>query len=440
MNTIARVADDVQALMSEEADRLGRQTGFIQRQVKLTGSAFVRVLVFGMLDSPQISYTDMSQDAALMGVPMSAQGMAQRFTKRAAGFLSCVLERGVARVVAGKAVTVPILSRFNGVYIRDSSVISLPKELSGIWRGVGGTSGETAALKLQVRLNYSTGQLDGPALQAGREHDTASPFRQQDEPVGSLALQDLGYFSLDDIQERSRQGKDVLTRYKQGTIIQDQNGRRLELLSWLQGLQRSADVRVLVGCRHRIPMRLLAFRVPQEVADQRRHRLREYARKKQVTPKRETRALAAWTLVLTNVPEEQLSSEEALILLRVRWQVELLFKLWKSHIRVDEWRSQNPWRILCEIYAKLIGIVIMHWVFLIDWWRFPDRSLFKAAQAVQKLALPVALALSDRESLLELLRLFHNCLHTACRLNRRRTNPATFQLLLPFPFNREVLA
>ena len=431
METIARVADSVQRLVGSDADRLGRETGFIQRQVKLTGSTFVRVLVFGTLNSPQISYTDMSQGAALIGVPMSAQGMAQRFTERAARFLSCVLERAVARVVTGKAVTVPILGRFNGVYIRDSSVISLPKELSAVWRGVGGTNGETAALKLQVRLNYSTGELNGPALQAGCEHDAASPFQHQDEPVGSLALQDLGYFSLNDIQERDRQGKYVLTRYKQGTVLQTQDGRRLDLLSWLQGLHTSADIPVLVGSCHRIVMRLLAFPVPQEVAEQRRRRLREYARKKQVTPKPETFALAAWTLLLTNVPRDQLSPDEALILLRVRWQVELLFKLWKSHIRIDEWRSQNPWRILCEIYAKLIGVVIMQWIFLIDWERYPDRSLFKAAQAVQKLAILMALAVRTQNNLAELLNLFRSCLHAACRLNRRRTHPATFQLLLP---------
>jgi len=384
------------------------------------------------LDNPQISYTDMSQDAALMGVPMSAQGMAQRFTERAARFLSCVLEQAVRRMISGKAVSVPVLSRFNGVYIRDSSVISLPKELSGIWRGVGDTNGETAALKLQVRLNYSTGQLDGPVLQAGREHDMASPLGQQDEPVGSLMLQDLGYFSLDDMQERVRQGKYIVTRHKQGTIIRDLEGQRIDLEKWLQGVQARADMRVLVGGRHRIPMRLLAFRVPQNAADRRRQRLREYARKKQVTPKPETRALAAWTLLLTNVPEDRLSPHEALILIRVRWQVELLFKLWKSHMRVDEWRSQNPWRILCEIYAKLIGIVIMHWMFLIDWSRFPDRSLFKAAQVVQKLALTIGVVVTHREALRECLRSFRHCLHTGCRLNRRRTKPATFQLLLPF--------
>ena len=431
MKTIAQVAEHVQELMGREADRLGRETGFIQRQVKLTGSTFVQGLVFGTLNNPRISYTDMSQNLALLGVPMSPQGMAQRFNERAARFLSRVLQQTVARVVTGEAATVPILARFNGVYIRDSSVISLPEELRTVWRGVGGTRGETAALKLQVRLNYSTGQLDGPALQAGREHDMTSPFQHEDEPVGSLALHDLGYFSLDDIQERSRQGKYVLTRYKHGTVLHTQDGSRLDLLSWLQSVEANTEMPVLVGTCHGIGMRLLAYRVPKKVAEQRRRQVREYARKKQVTPTPGRLALAAWTLVLTNVPREQLSPDEALILLRVRWQVELLFKLWKSHIHVDEWRSQNPWRIMCEIYAKLIASVIMQWIFLIDWARYPDRSLFKAAQAVQKLAISIAQALSDLDALVELLNTFRSCLHAACRLNRRRTHPATFQLLLP---------
>jgi len=185
-------------------------------------------------------------------------------------------------------------------------------------------------------------------------------------------------------------------------------------------------------------MRLLAFRLPQEAANRRRQGLREYARKKQVMPKPETWAMADWTLLLTNVPEDRLSPHEALILLRARWQVELLFKLWKSHMRVDEWRSQHPWRILCEIYAKLIGVVIMHWIFLIDWSRFPDRSLFKAARVVQKLALEIGIALTDRETLQALLRRFQECLRNGCRLTRRRGNPATFQLLLPF--DQEALA
>ena len=74
-------------------------------------------------------------------------------------------------------------------------------------------------------------------------------------------------------------------------------------------------------------------------------------------------------------------------------QIELLFKLWKSQGRVDKSKSQKPWRVLTELYAKLIGIVIQHWVILTALWKYPNRSLVKAAQTVRTFAVLVACAL-----------------------------------------------
>jgi hypothetical protein len=65
-----------------------------------------------------------------------------------------------------------------------------------------------------------------------------------------------------------------------------------------------------------------------------------------------------WTILLTNVPHELLSIDEALVLARCRWQIELCWKLWKQVGKVDTWRSAKPYRILTEIYAKLLGCVI----------------------------------------------------------------------------------
>lgn len=429
---VTQIEQNLKQVMGEEANVLARQVGFVQRQRKLSGSGFAQVMVWGALDKPELSYTDLAQDAAFLGISVSPQGIEQRFNEKAAQFMQRLLEKAVQKVLDNVTPTAgAILKRFNGVYIRDSTVISLPAELKEVWPGCGGSSGDTAALKLQVRLNYTTGQVEGPALQAGREHDRTTPYGPDTEPPGSLTLSDLGYFSLEELRQRHEQGKYFLTRYKVGTHLYTPEGEPLDLVSWLsQEVQTVSERAVLVGEKERLPARLIAFRVPQEVADQRRRRLREYARKKGVTPTPETLFLAGWTILLTNVPAEMLSPQEAAALLKVRWQVEILFKVWKSQALVDEWRSRNPWRILCELYAKCIGLVMTHWLWLTEWHRFPDRSLFKAVEAVQRLALPLALAFRRGEGIRDIIVLFQQSFHTSCRQNKRRSKPATYQLLL----------
>jgi hypothetical protein len=134
--------------------------------------------------------------------------------------------------------------------------------------------------------------------------------------------------------------------------------------------------------------------------------------------------------LVTNVPPAQLTLREALVLARVRWPVELLFKLWKSHGHIDESRSTKPWRMLCEVYAKLVAMLVQHWVCLVSCWTYPERSLVTAAQTVQKHALPMASALPSLHRLIIALTPVTRCIAAGCRMNRRRKQPNTYQLLL----------
>jgi hypothetical protein len=51
MATVAHLADTLRALVGSFADTLARQTGFIQQQRKISGSAFLRTLTFALLTS-----------------------------------------------------------------------------------------------------------------------------------------------------------------------------------------------------------------------------------------------------------------------------------------------------------------------------------------------------------------------------------------------------
>jgi hypothetical protein len=65
-------------------------------------------------------------------------------------------------------------------------------------------------------------------------------------------------------------------------------------------------------------------RVPDYVANYRLRKIREYAQKKGVTPSKKTLFLAGWTVMATNTEKELMSLEEAQILMRARWQIEML--------------------------------------------------------------------------------------------------------------------
>jgi len=433
MDTISQIVPAMQSVLIETANELARSSGFIQRQKVLTGSSFVQSLVFGWMSNPEATYDELAQTAASLGTAISGSGLEQRFTPQAAEFLRQVLEATVQEMIAANPVTIPILARFSGVYLLDSTVISLPDELQSIWRGLGGNSenGTCASLKLQVRLNLNTGTLEGPLLSAGRSQDRCSPYQQAPLPAKSLRIADLGYFTLAVFAELSQQGTYWLSRYRARTVLYTPEGKRLELLPFLERQKAvEYEIPVLVGKSERIPARLLVQRVPKEVAEKRRRRLREQARIRQVPVSAESLKLAGWTLLLTNVPEELLSVGESMVVVRARWQVELLFKLWKSYGKLDTWRSHKPWRILSEIYAKLIGLVIQHWLMITAIWTYPDHSLFRAIRFVRKWALSLALVIGNAALLRKFIETIHQGLTSQGRITRRKSQPATFQRLL----------
>ena len=74
------------------------------------------------------------------------------------------------------------------------------------------------------------------------------------------------------------------------------------------------------------------------------------------------------------------------MLLRERWQMEILYKLWKQYARIDQWRTTNPWRVLCELYAKLIGLLLQHWLIILFAWHEEQRSLVKLVRGASAIA------------------------------------------------------
>ena len=431
MKSVAQIEEALQRVMTERANILAVEMGVIRRVRKFTGAALLHCFVFGWLMHAAARLEQLASTAAEAGVVVTDTAVQKRFTPECAEFLHVILQELTACVTQGEEeAPSALLKRFSAVIIEESSVIVLPMSLAKVWQGCGGTNGAcSASVKVHVRWELNRGQIWGPSLTDGRVSDHRSPFAEHAIIAWSLYIADLGYFSIQGMQQRRQQRGSSLTRLRSKTVLFTPTGQRVELSHILpRRVGQMKEMRVQVGGQ-RYPMRLLMLRVPRAVAEQRREEMREEAKRRQTTVSEEALALADWTLLLTDVPAKRLSFEEALVLLRQRWQVELLFKLWKSEGLVDEWRTEKPERILCEVYAKLIGLLLQHWLIVAFAWQDDQRSCVKLARVVRDTVCGLLQALHRQISWSQAFERIQRRMQAGCQMNKRRKHPNSGQLL-----------
>lgn len=436
MTSIPQVSRMLKTLFEEDAVELGKQAGLRQRTMSFTQLAWL--LVLGWWKQPSAGPSALARFAGSLDITLCKQAVDCHFSSHTADWLLALLQRGVQYVVCAASISVPLLQRFSAVLIEDGSSISLPSSLKSVWGGCGGSPASSgkdpknqAALKITVRWDLLKGRLHGPYLQEGRRHELKSILREQRMPTGSLWIADLGYWTLQWLRHLSEQGVFFLMRYKVGIVLWV-GKERLDLLATLpKATGERLEMLVDVGGDKRLKqVRLLAERVPSEVASQRQERIKEAASRhgKPVNP--QVMELANWTLLVTNVPASWLSFEQAFALLRARWQIELLFKLWKEDGLLDCWNTSKPWHILCQVYAKLLAMIVQHWFLLLSCWDDPHHSLSSVSEILREQVPTLVHGLCRHLPLGRAIRLVVQSVRGGCCIVARSTRLSTSYRLL----------
>jgi len=433
MQIVSNVAVAMQAVFGTSVDDLARTTGCVQRQRKFSGASLARTLVLTVLSRPAAKNRDYQAMAAKLGVHVTEEAIEHRFTDELVVFLEAILQQAVSQTLAAEATTTPLLQKFSDVRIGDSTSLTLPDEFADRFPGCGGTGTACqAAMKIQVLWSLTMGQLLKWQIEPGRASDAKSEIAEVLPPAESLSVFDLGYFSLDRFRRVDEGNAYWISRLQHGTKVFDAAGKNLDLPSFLrqQGENGLVDATVLLGEKDRLACRLIAVRVPAEVASRRRQKVREKASDHGREPSQEYLELQEWTIFVTNCGEELLTWKEVVVLYRARWQIELLFKLWKSHNHVAELEPGiSPQRQMAVLYAKLIGVIAQHWMLLSSVWDDVQRSLRKAATILRDWIVLLIAVLDDRERLSDFLRRLGAAIAKTARVNRRRKHPSLFQLL-----------
>lgn len=404
MDVLQTVSAAVQQILNDDLDQLARDCELVLRQREFTGRTLLLMIVGTLLHKPDATWADFHLTAARLGIQVSQTAIEKRFVagQPLVDFFHQVFERALQKTVAAPPSDLPLLQKFTAVLIGDASTINLPDELADLFRGCGnGTNSSCAALKLQILWDLKTGRLAELHIEAGCASDTKSPIAKAPAPPGSLSVFDLGYFDLNRFAKLASNGQKFISRFLHGTGTYTCEGEPLDLLTYLsQQTSDLVDGEILLGSATRLRCRLVAIRVPEEVANRRRQKAREKAATKGKQPSAEYLEMLGWSLFVTNCGEAELTWRAVVVLYRARWQIELLFKLWKSHNRLAKHRpGAEALEVLALFYAKLLGVLLQHWILVATAWSNDRRSLPKAARAFADMVKEILLVLRDPAAL-----------------------------------------
>lgn len=424
---VTGLAACLQALFTTTAEELGRLTGFIQRQRRLTASAFCQILVFQWMADGKATLETLAQE-----LDLTPEGLRQRLGPKARDFLHALLQKALSQALQGRAAPLGLRQRFTTVWAEDTTVQTLPAELANDFPGCGGSGGAgAAALTVHVRWEVCSGTVLALSVHAGRTSDQTLAATAVELPQGGLHLADQGFFNTQRWQAFSPQ-QYWISRVPAGCCVAVA-GVWQNLATVLTRLTTNEwDSPVQLVEQTQLACRLVARRCPQEVANRRRQKLRSYCRdKKGREPSVEQLVLCDWGLYASNVPAEMRTAKEVWLVYRCRWQIELLFKRARPLAGWGFSHGHRGERVLVELYAKLLGLVVLHWGAMLHGGPLEGISLWKRVRTVQRFAQRLLDSLCvGAAAVVEVLSRLQQRLRRVRPQPKRSKKPSTRQLLL----------
>ena len=371
-DTIVRFFDET--FNEKKCHDLCKKYQFIKRaSSKLKGQEFIKTMVIPSKGSSSDSLKGLCK--RLLKFNDKAQMSSQALCKRINNPSACALMKGVLNELLIKVheqitYLCPRLAEgvkgFNRILVEDSSLAVLNDKLETKYKGTnrGGCSGK-AQVKIDLITDISKGILIDAQLFRGNEPDRS--FAERILSIlkkGDLVIRDLGYFTINAFRKIAEANAYFLSRLLSGVLffLNKDHKDALDIGMYLKQKifqkQNIISINGFLG-NDKIPIRLIMYRNPENVVNKRLREANIVAKSKGRTMSESKRLSLHFSMFITNVSEEMLSDEVIGTVYRLRWEVELIFKRWKSQLEIDYLKGISENRIECLIWSRLCMIVIV---------------------------------------------------------------------------------
>jgi hypothetical protein len=340
---------------------LAQKAGFVKRSSRLTAEAFMQLLLYCSSLQESSSLAFMASVLEDSGIPIRKQSLDERFNSSAVDFVKAVLREFVEENLPelnscpgdfGKA--------YNYIRIKDSTKFKVPDNMQEHFKGCGGSE---AGMSIQYEYDLKTGKILDLRVYSGDRNDLTDTSEScKNIQAGDLVIRDLGYYNIEVFEHFKQEKAFFPSKLKSNTNVYDMNGKKICFKTiYREMCEKNPDcmqLDVYIGKEKQMPVRMILYPVDEQTYQKRIRDREKEARKRGEKVSEETRTRYHPSIFITNTTEEILPADKIYLIYKLRWQIELMFKSWKSTFCIHETRKMKEDRYLCLLHARLLLIVI----------------------------------------------------------------------------------
>ena len=361
-----KLSDNFRRIFNDDLLKLkAKSVGFLRRDSKFSPIAFLDTLLYSASQTETCSLGQAStrvQD--YNGVSISKQGVDSRFNEKSVEFVKSVfkecLENQVNTVIAPN-----FFSAFSRVLIKDATRFVIPDKLAEHFRGSGSHNGKCkAAVAIQYELDIKNGKsTDLEVTDSIRCDLTDAKETRFDVRPNDLIIRDLGYFSLSVLAYFNKLGAFFLSRLNvKCHVFEDEKGSPISFKETYKYMSKNKipllEINVFAGMKEKLPVRMVVQLVSNDVYEKRIRKIEKQNKADGYKTSDDYKARCRLNIFITNVDPKDLAKEDVYPAYKIRWQIELMFKHWKSTCKIHNFQPMKYERFTCLLFAKLILIVL----------------------------------------------------------------------------------